>query len=169
MLHGDLHRSGSSSPSAGLGPVPPELRQNRRAPHPRRTPQRQIRRRCVRAIEHMLPVAIVACDPLQPVNALQTERRLPSFNGVNGGRNPTLNGGACFLSMLVAWRRSTKSLVAGSRASGAWRSGPLTSRRDDMLRHGSGDVRSHAGRFSPPFSVGFTPPTTNGTVRHPIS
>jgi hypothetical protein len=48
----------------------------------------------------------------------------------------------------------------GSRASGAWRSEPLTSRRGDMLGHGSGGVRSHGSGFSPPFSVGFMPPTT---------
>jgi hypothetical protein len=61
---------------------------------------------------------------------------------------------ACCLRCLAA------SLAAGSRASGAWRSEPLTSRRGDMLGHGSGGVRSHGSGFSPPFSVAFTPPTT---------
>lgn len=42
-----------------------------------------------------------------------------------------------FLSMFVARCCLAKSLVAGSRASGAWRSEPLTSRRGDMLDVGA--------------------------------
>jgi hypothetical protein len=83
--------------------------------------------------------------------------------GVNGGRNPPLNGGVCFPGTIFEQRLSkmSRSGVKGKRSL-AQRI--LDAAKGQKTGIGCDRGRTHKSAFSPPFNGGFAPPLTNGDI-----
>jgi hypothetical protein len=84
-----------------------------------------------------------------------------AWPGVNGGRNPPLNGAGCFPGTIFEQRASKKSR-SGVKGKRSLAKRILDAAKGQKAGAGCDLGRAHKSAFSPPFNGGFASPLTPG-------
>jgi transposase len=99
----------------------------------------------------------------QQLHRLQTCEGEPA-RGVNGGRNPPLNGGVGFPGMIFE-QLPSKMSRSGAKGKRSLAKRILDAAKGQKTGAGCDLGRAHKNAFSPPFNGGFAPPLTRGKQR----